>query len=124
MKHNHYARILISVWAMLITLTIPSGCGSVNGPEGHDPTNVEHLSKCLTDHGARLYGASWCPYTQHQIADFGDSFSNIDYVECTLQTSACAGAGITGYPTWIIAGKVYEGYCDLPTLAHIIGCGE
>jgi hypothetical protein len=105
-----------AVLAMLV-----AGCESrsANGP---DPVKTAQLAQCLTSKGAVLYGASWCPYTQQQIAAFGDAFAYINYIECTTSPEACENAGIGAYPTWIIGGARVEGCCELNALADWAGC--
>lgn len=69
------------------------------------PGEFDDFAQCITDSGAKMFGAYWCPHCANQKQEFGKSWKLIDYVECSLpnragQTSACAEAGITSYPTW------------------------
>ncbi|MFA6131669.1 MAG: thioredoxin domain-containing protein [Patescibacteria group bacterium] len=69
------------------------------------PTDMDAFAKCLTEKGAALYGASWCPHCQKQKKAFGESVQYINYIECAAdnesgQAEVCATAGIKGYPTW------------------------
>lgn len=92
--------------------------------------NYDQLAQCLTDNGAKMFGAWWCSHCQSQKRLFGTSFSKINYVECSLpdgktQTEACREAGITGYPTWELGdGSRLEGEVSLETLAQKTNCGE
>jgi len=94
--------------------------------EGSD---LDDFAKCLTEEGAKLYAASWCPHCRNQKAMFGESVKYITYVECAvegnpqIQTEECSKAGITGYPTWIINGKSYPGEQELKDLSRLTGCG-
>src|SRR3989338_4753785 len=74
--------------------------GSNEGPGQYDD-----FAKCLTEKGAKMYGAYWCPHCINQKEDFGKSWQYVTYVECSLpggqaQTPVCKTAGIEGYPTW------------------------
>ena len=58
------------------------------------PVNYEILAKCLQEKGIKMYGASWCTYTNNQKNMFGESWKYIDYIECALpdgggQTPEC-----------------------------------
>ena len=67
--------------------------------------NFDEFAKCLTQKGAVMYGAVWCPHCIEQKAAFGDSFKYINYVECPDNTQLCIDKGISGYPTWIISAS-------------------
>jgi len=84
------------------------------------------LAKYLTEKGAKLYGAYWCPHCKDQKATFSDAFQYIDYYECdpkgeNARADQCTAANIEGYPTWIINGKEEGGAKSLSELAKLIG---
>lgn len=85
------------------------------------------FAKCLTQEGAKFYGASWCPHCTQQKAMFKDSLNYVHYVECAKsgggQTAECNAVGIEAYPTWIINGQKYLGAKTLEELAQLTGCG-
>jgi len=84
---------------------------------------VEKLSLCLKEKGAKMYGAYWCSHCQKQKAEFGEAFKNILYVECTEKQDECTAAGIEGYPTWVFSdGSKLSGEQDLKVLADKAGC--
>jgi len=91
-------------------------------PATEDPA-VRALAIHLTQTGAKMYGASWCPHCQEQKALFGRAASRLPYVECSTggpgspQTEACRAAAIKSYPTWIIAGTRREEVLTLRQLA-------
>lgn len=94
--------------------------------EGATDLNVSGLAQHLTNTGAQMYGAYWCPHCQDQKAMFGDALSEIDYVECdpegdNAQPQLCTDAEIEGYPTWIIDGQKYPGVQSLERLAELSG---
>lgn len=86
------------------------------------------ISQCLADKGAVLYTASWCSHCQSQKEIFGDSYKNINHVECsseigTEQLSICDRENITGYPTWKFGdGSVLNGTQTLEALSEKAGC--
>ncbi len=90
-------------------------------------SDMDTFAKCLTAKGATFYGASWCGHCANQKKMFGDSFKNVNYIECATpdgqgQTDACKFAGITGYPTWDISGERMSGEIPLETLSEKTGC--
>jgi len=103
---------------IIVTLLFITGCSS-----GLDAT-----AKCITEKGAKFYGASWCTHCAEQKKMFGTSFQYIDYVECAEgdgQTAACSAAGIKAYPTWIMPdGQKVEGVIDPVKLAKAVGCSQ
>jgi hypothetical protein len=92
-------------------------------PEGYDG-----LAKCLTDSGAVMYGAYWCPHCQEQKKMFGEDAGLINYVECDAKgengnPELCQQQGITGYPTWIFGnGERVAGAMSLSELAKRAEC--
>lgn len=110
--------------------------GTISKLTGHAITgsaivteNVSYndLAKCLTEKGAKMYGAYWCSHCQNQKAEFGDSFQYINYFECdpageNANPQACEQAGISGYPTWIINGQQYPGEQSFDKLKNLAGC--
>lgn len=91
-------------------------------------TSLDDFAKCITDKGAKFYGAYWCPHCKNQKALFGESMQYVNYVECAIegqpqvQTQDCTDAGISGYPTWIINGEAYPGEQTLSDIARLTGC--
>ena len=93
-----------------------------------EPGKYDALAQCITDSGAKMYGAYSCPHCTNQKKLFGTSFDKINYVECdprgdNANPQACEKAGIEGYPTWIFGdGTRRSGEVPLRTLASITGC--
>ncbi len=85
-------------------------------------TATEDFSKCLTEKGAVLYGASWCPHCNHQKSMFGDYVDEIVFVDCEESKGICEAKEIEAYPTWIINGNKYLGLKSLKTLGDLTGC--
>lgn len=114
------AKMMVSA-AAIILVVASLGCVS------NTSSRTDALAKCLTEKGAKMYGADWCPHCKNQKVAFGDSFKYIDYIECDPQgpnanPEACKAAGIQGYPTWVIDGAKYPGEQDLATLSKLSGC--
>lgn len=96
-------------------LIVLSGCARSEG-------SFDQLAQCMTDKGAIMYGADTCPHCQAQKKAFKGSFDLINYVECRKNPAECEEAGITGYPTWSIDGKMHSGKRSLSELAELSGC--
>ncbi|OGM01092.1 hypothetical protein A2480_01500 [Candidatus Uhrbacteria bacterium RIFOXYC2_FULL_47_19] len=103
--------------------------GSV--PSTLPPTQEEiaGLADCLTESGAKFYGAYWCSHCERQKEEFGEAASRLPFVECgvegdvSLQTDVCRDAGITSYPTWVFAdGTQKVGEVDFEQLAKLSEC--
>lgn len=96
-------------------------------PSGSDPKVA--FGQCLTDKGAKFYGAYWCPHCTAQKKLLGRGFAKVTYVECAVpgnpqqQTEECKKADIKGYPTWTFAdGSRQSGELSLKELAEKAGC--
>lgn len=87
------------------------------------------LAYHLKQAGAKMYGASWCPYTRRQAQLFGDSFSQVQYIECYPNgrdgqfNSQCQRAAVSSYPTWVIGGSTHNGMMSIQQLASISNYG-
>lgn len=91
------------------------------------PGTYDTFATCIKQSGAMFYGAFWCPHCQEQKHLFGDAGRLLPYVECSTpdrqQTTACADARITSYPTWSFAdGERMTGALPMATLAVKTGC--
>ncbi len=90
-------------------------------------TSMDVFAQCLSDTGAKFYGAYWCPHCQNQKRTFNNS-KKLPYVECSTpngqaQTQVCIDAKITGYPTWDFAdGSRLDGEQTLEVLAEKTKC--
>lgn len=72
------------------------------------PYDTEALAQCLTAHGAKFYGAFWCPHCQATKKLFGAAKADLPYVECSTadtqgQLQICKEKQIESYPTWIFS---------------------
>lgn len=97
------------------TITTSSGAAEI--------ALAEHLSQI----GAKMYGAYTCPHCHNQKQLFGkEAVQKLNYVEChpdgkNARPDLCDAAKITGYPTWEINGKFYQGEKSLQELANLSG---
>ena len=88
---------------------------------------LDTFGQCLTDAGAKFYGAYWCPHCQAQKKLLGNS-KKIPYVECSTpdqkgQTPICIEKKISGYPTWEFAdGSIENGEQTLKELSKKTSC--
>lgn len=87
------------------------------------------LAEYLTQKGAKMYGSHLCSHCFEQKQLFGkEAWGKVNYVECTQgaieykpQPEVCQQAGIKGYPTWSIDGKLDPGAKKLAKLAELSG---
>jgi uncharacterized membrane protein len=86
------------------------------------------LAKHLTQTGAKMYSAYWCPHCYEQKQLFGkQAWAEVTNIECAAdakknpQPEACAQAGIKGFPTWVIDGKLDPGVKKLAQLGELTG---
>jgi glutaredoxin len=125
-------------WRRWLSRTVPVAVAIIvvlhlnyTGLLGEPPAVADPIARALAIHltqtGAKMYGASWCPHCQDQKDLFGAAANRLPYIECSTggqgspQTPECRTAGITTYPTWIINGKRTEEVMTLPQLAAATG---
>ncbi len=111
-------------WVALIIILAFIGLRNTNDSSG----DYASFATCLTESGAKMYGAFWCGHCEDQKKDFGDSWQYINYIECSLpngqeQTEICSNEGITGYPTWEFGeGTRLSGRLSVEQLSQNSGC--
>ena len=85
------------------------------------------LAKHLSQVGAKMYGAYWCPHCHDQKQLFGrEAFKQINYIECdpagqNAQPEVCKAQKVEGYPSWEINGQMLSGTQSLEDLAKASG---
>ncbi len=95
--------------------------------ENESGESEKQLASYLTQIGAKMYGAWWCPHCHEQKELFGrQAWPSITYIECydagsNYQVKLCRDAGITGYPTWKINDQTLVGRQSLEDLADAAG---
>ena|SRR3989344_7710786 len=103
------------LFCLILGASLVSGCGG--------PGELDVFAQCITDAGAVMYGADWCPHCQEQKELFGrKSFKLVNYVECEQRPGDCLAARIDGYPTWILGEERLSGKQSLETLSEKTGC--
>lgn len=96
--------------------------------DAQSTTIPDSFAQCVTESGATMYGAFWCPHCESQKQSFGKSFDHINYVECSLpdrsgQTQICIDENIQSYPTWEFGDGSRElGEVPLELIAERTGC--
>jgi hypothetical protein len=91
-------------------------------------TRYKAFAQCLSDKGAKMYGAYWCPHCADQKELFGASFQYVNYTECGIKGSrslaqVCTDANVQHFPTWVFAdGSRVEGKHELEFLSQETGC--
>ena len=111
---------------LLIALVIVFGflTGAKTKPSG----KLDGFAQCISNSGAKFYGAFWCSHCQAQKKAFGSSVEYLPYVECSSadgksQEQVCVDAGIESYPTWKFAdGTELSGELSFETLSQKTGC--
>ncbi len=86
------------------------------------------LAQHLTQKGAKMYGAYWCPHCYEQKQLFGKkAWEKVTYIECgedaikNPQPNVCRADGIKGFPTWVVNGKPDPGVKKLAELGTATG---
>ena len=124
------SHILYIVSASILICLVFAGIFSFTSARNGSGTSEEllTLATCISDAGAKFYGAFWCSHCQQQKKDFGDASDALPYVECATpdgrgQTEICVQEKIEGYPTWVFAnGERVSGHVALASLAEATGC--
>ncbi len=115
--------------AVLALAGMTAGLSYYTGYVTQQPGPYDDFAACLTEKGATVYGAYWCPNCQRQKLNFGNSFRLINYVECDPndpegkgQPTLCEAEGITAYPTWVYQGQKHVGLKSMEELSGMTGC--
>ena len=118
-----YIALVVAIIAGLVIVRNYSNSESASAT----PTAYDTFAQCLSDAGAKFYGAYWCPHCQAQKKMFENS-KKLPYVECSTpdgksQTQVCIDAKVTSYPTWIFAdGSILEGERQFAELGEKTSC--
>lgn len=90
--------------------------------------NLDAFTQCVSDSGAKFYGAFWCSACQSQKETFNSSKKLLPYVECSTpdgknQLEICIDEGIEKYPTWVFPdSSILTGVLSLETLSEKTDC--
>lgn len=92
-------------------------------PSHEEKSKYVEFAQCISDAGAIMYGTDWCHFCQDQKSRFGKkAFKEVNYVNCDFNQAECSGAGVEGYPTWVVGGEIYSGVQPLISLSTLTGC--
>lgn len=115
----------VIIWIIVVVVVVVGLYFLLSGASGK---NYDSFAKCLTESGAKMYGAFWCGHCESQKKMFGSSWDYATYIECSTpdgrsQTPECNSAGIQRYPTWEFAdGGRLTGEQSFEQLSLITGC--
>ncbi len=115
-------------WAASVGRPVVDSAPGV-GPPVRSESNAGQiaLAEHLTESGAKLYTAYWCPHCHDQKELFGRQASEkLTVIECApdglnSQRELCEAKKIEGYPTWEIQGQLDSGVKPLAKLAEASG---
>lgn len=77
-------RIIIA--SLFVSSLFLIGCGTTPQFTSEQTTA---LAQCLTKAGVKMYGTPTCSHCLDQKAMFGDSFKDINYIDCSATPNAC-----------------------------------
>jgi uncharacterized membrane protein/glutaredoxin len=124
---QRWLRVRAPIAVAIIAFLHLNYTGLIGKPPAAEDPILRALAVHLSETGAKMYGAEWCPHCQDQKALFGGAAKRLPYIECSIgaqgtgQTAACRNAGITNYPTWEIGGKRYVEVLSTVRLAELSG---
>ena len=116
------------IFFIIIIVIIVGGLGYFGvQTQAKKDSKLDGFAQCLSDSGAKFYGAFWCSHCNDQKEMFGKSAKLLPYVECSnkdgSQNEVCVSAKIEGYPTWVFAdGFKQSGLMSFEELASSTKC--
>lgn len=116
---------IVVVLAIVIVLIVIGTSGVSYAQE-----DIDAFAQCITEKGAVMYGAFWCPHCAKVKKEFGESFRYVEYVECdprgeNEQSILCIEKGIEAYATFEFNNDPSTRLVGEPTfeeLAAATGC--
>lgn len=122
-----YGALVVLIIGGLIMARSQSSSEEMSGNGTSNTTPLDTFAQCISDAGAKFYGAYWCPHCQDQKKLFKNS-KKLPYIECSTPNGQgvlpiCIDAKITGYPTWDFAdGSRKDGEMTLQELSDKTSC--
>lgn len=104
----------------------PAGPGQPPIIRSHSSRKALDLASELQARGGRFYGAWWCSHCANQKETLGiEAMKSVPYLECdengkNSRRSECVAAGVKGYPTWQVDGKLFPGEKDLGEIEEML----
>ena len=119
-------KLRVSLAVGVLSAIALNSCQAVSIEQLGAPSYESELADYLSNTGATMYGAYWCPHCAHQKQLFSHAAQLLPYVECdargvNAQVDLCNTVGINAYPTWEINGEFYVGTQPLNQLAILSG---
>lgn len=111
-----------------IILLIIIGIGFLTYRQSGGDDRLDTFAQCVSDSGAKFYGAFWCSHCRDQKNMFGRSARLLPYVECSTadakgQLPVCQKENIEVYPTWIFGnGEKIASVISLEDIATKTNC--
>jgi hypothetical protein len=81
----------------------------------------EATAKCIGENSV-LYTQLGCHACEIQEDLFGESYEQLNKIDCFYEMEKCSTKGITATPTWIIKGEKYVGVQSIEKLKELTGC--
>ena len=121
-------KIFFSIIGSLLAIGI-IGAVISNKYSSNTPGIYDQFAQCLSDNGAKFYGAFWCPHCQAEKKLFGNSVKLLPYIECSTlsgndQTQICKDNKIESYPSWNFKNGINVTSKDIPKICSIIPGNE
>ncbi|MBI3032618.1 hypothetical protein HYY69_04030 [Candidatus Woesearchaeota archaeon] len=119
-------KIITLITIAIILLVLLIGCK--NTTPKYSQKELAGFAQCLTDKGAVMYGAFWCPHCQNVKKRFGSAFQFVKYVECDPRgengnPDLCLKKDIKNYATFEFSdGTRLIGEPTLEELSEKTGC--
>lgn len=113
--------LIILAALFLINIGIPAISGNSVKDITFEDKNLGEFVSCLNEKNVKLYGIGDKSNLGYQSAIFGNYFSEINYIDCAIESEKCTGVII--YPTWEIKGRPVHGTTlSLEVLSTLSGC--
>ena len=119
-----YGALVIALVVVLVLVRNSAGEREATATVG---SVYDTFAQCISDSGAKFYGAWWCSHCKDQKELFKNS-KQLPYIECTTPDgksvlSVCLDENIEGFPTWVFAdGSRLSGQQTFEKLAEKTRC--
>lgn len=119
-----YGALVIALVVVLVLVRNSAGEREATATVG---SVYDTFAQCISDSGAKFYGAWWCSHCKDQKELFKNS-KKLPYIECSTPDgksvlSVCLDENIEGFPTWVFAdGSRLSGQQTFEKLAEKTSC--
>jgi thiol-disulfide isomerase/thioredoxin len=117
------------IWLVVIVVVlVVGGFFLFSGGKKYSQEELDKFANCISDSGAKMYGAFWCPKCAKQKKMFGSSVQYFKEIECdprgeNEQSELCIEKNVEKYPDWEFAdGSRKVGILSFEELAEETGC--